>query len=158
MDKFDADLTALARKPKITRAEFDAARSRANAFKREFVAAQATIISVITKWKQGGRWTPELDKMLMDRIRGTAPAEAVQTINAAGGIRNLFNRVAAPAATAEFGKELDAVIRELQPKSALERWFESLSGTPVYAGYFGVYGRAAKVVLKVLTWACDQVC
>lgn len=116
--------------------------------------ARQAAASVVLKLKAARKWTPELDAIVVERLRAQrASATILDTVQNSGGARALLDRVAN-----QFFDEVPAVLeevrREVQPKSRIGLLLEPVLGQPVSAAMTKTQGALAVLAAYVFVTTC----
>ena len=134
----------------VSRTDFETLQQHAQAAKSALPVLQRQLLSVVTKLKSSGKWSQALDDGIARRLRRTGKTELLQAVQAAGGVRRMLEQAIAevPADSAE----IDARLREVQPKAVWQRVLEPFMGRSVYAMSNRKWERIKGLLLDL--WMC----
>jgi hypothetical protein len=129
---------------RVTPADLDNLRRRADALKLLLPAAQRQISSAVSKLRAEGLWTADFDKFVLERAQPSGDADLLSSMREAGGPRAFLEQ--APFVFAQVTNEVNEELRELAPKAAWQRLLEPLIGQPVHAGMKKYIRKAIQIV------------
>lgn len=157
-ERLDDDVTRVAALSRIPRADFDRLMQQVAVFKQQLPGAQRALIAAVAKVRTAGRWTVEFDSAVLDAVRRSGKTDFGTAATRAGGPRGLIDQAA--SGMNEIGPELDRIVADLRPKSAVMLLLQPLIGVPASA-YSRSIGRRASEFLYALamlacatSWAC----
>jgi hypothetical protein len=131
LEEFGTLAERLQRQPRLARTEFDNLQQQADGLKPLMPTAQRMVVSAISKLRSAGQWNADLDAFVVERLQRAGETEALNEVRTAGGARALLGQASSMFSGA--ANAIDSQMRDLAPKTALQRLLEPLLGQPVQA-------------------------
>jgi hypothetical protein len=130
--RFEDHAAALEQKKPLSQADLEGLQTEADLFKRTLPAYQRALSSSTAKLKSAGKWTPQLDTFVEQKLReNRIDDRIILQLKSAGGYRALLDRAA--ASMTQLGSEVDKRIAELRGTAAIQQIIDFFLGTPVSA-------------------------
>jgi hypothetical protein len=157
LSQFLTAADALDKRGNASRSELDALTTNANHVKQATLTYQRAMQSALAKLQASGRWTPDLDRFVEDRLSAANATNTLNYVRLHGGARAAFQ--ASLTNITSLGPSLDGDLRHLRGSGLSTRALEALIGTPVEASLSSwVHLCASRYADGVLCIVSDSAC